>query len=322
VTASPSVAAVPRRISWEGLSRALARVGLPFWFLASNVIWLTFHLETIGVDARQYHDAAQVWLAGGDPWSLVSFGVPFGAAPPTLLVYAPLAWLPDDIAVVVWMVAGFGATLWILNRLHLPLWWLLFPPVTMALAHGNAQPIALALLLVEAPWATTLATATKLYAIIPPVVRRDWRGVTVVVVLLLCTIPVLPWGQYLAHREALLPGARVWWNGSAWAFPWLLVPPTALALWILKRRGAEWFAIPALWPATQPYYTMFVMPAIRSPWLAAFLAVTLVPVPALATIGYAATIVLGPGIRHFWKRRKLVDAFSEGSPSTTGLPAR
>jgi hypothetical protein len=287
------------------------------WFLASNVIWLTFHPETIGVDARQYHDAAQVWLSGGDPWSLVSFGVPFGAAPPTLLVYAPLAWLPDDIAVAFWMITGLAATLWVLRRLQLPVWWLLFPPVTMALAHGNAQTIALAFLLLETPWATALATATKLYAIIPPILRREWRGVGVATLLVLITIPLLPWGQYLAHRDALLPGSHLWWNGSAWAFPWLLVPLALLALWILRRRGAEWFAIPALWPATQPYYTMFALPAIKSPWLAAFLAVTLVPVPALATIAYAGVVVLGPRIRQGWSRSGRAAPVGSGPSPTT-----
>jgi hypothetical protein len=313
---SPAFAWVSRRISGDRLSLAFARVGLPVWFMASNVIWLTFHPETIGVDARQYHDAAQVWLAGGDPWSFVSFGVPFAAAPPTLLVYAPFAWLPDDYAVGFWMLAGLVATLWILRRLHLPVWWLLFPPVTMALAHGNAQPVVLALLLVEKEWATTLAIATKLYAAIPPILRREWRGVLLAALILLITIPILPWGQYLAHREALLPGSHVWWNGSAWAMPWLLVPPTVLALWILRRRGAQWFAIPALWPATQPYYTMFALPAIRSSWLAAIFAVTLVPVPALATIAYATSAVVASRTHRGRRSSGLVGSVAEAAVIT------
>ena len=54
------------------------------------------------------------------------------------------------------------------------------------------------------------------------------------------------------------------WNGSAWRFP-ILVLPTLVALWILRRKGAEWFAVPAVWPATQFYYVAMAMPALSRP---------------------------------------------------------
>ena len=75
------------------------------------------------------------------------------------------------------------------------------------------------------------------------------------------------------------------WNGSAWRFP-ILIPPTLLALWILRRQGAEWFAVPAVWPATQFYYVAMALPAVaKRPILAAAFAVPaplLVPVVVMA----------------------------------------
>ncbi len=51
------------------------------------------------------------------------------------------------------------------------------------------------------------------------------------------------------------------------------MPPTLLALWVLRRDGAEWFAVPAAWPATQFYYVAMALPAlVRRPLLAALLA--------------------------------------------------
>ena len=36
-----------------------------------------------------------------------------------------------------------------------------------------------------------------------------------------------------------------------------------VALWVLRRDGAPWFAVPALFPATQFYYVAMALPAIR-----------------------------------------------------------
>ena len=47
-------------------------------------------------------------------------------------------------------------------------------------------------------------------------------------------------------------------TACAWRIP-LLIPPTLLALWILRRRGAEWFAVPAVFPATQFYYVAMAL---------------------------------------------------------------
>ncbi len=68
------------------------------------------------------------------------------------------------------------------------------------------------------------------------------------------------------------------------------MPPTLIALWILRRDGAEWFAVPAAWPATQFYYVAMAVPAlVRRPVLAACLAL---PVPLLTPLAVMVMAVL------------------------------
>ena len=68
------------------------------------------------------------------------------------------------------------------------------------------------------------------------------------------------------------------------------MPPTLLALWILRRDGAEWLAVPAAWPATQFYYVAMAVPAlVRRPILAAALAL---PVPLLTPIAVMVMAVM------------------------------
>jgi hypothetical protein len=43
----------------------------------------------------------------------------------------------------------------------------------------------------------------------------------------------------------------------------------ALSLWALRRDGAQWLAVPALFPVTQFYYVAMALPAIRQRQLVA-----------------------------------------------------
>jgi len=82
------------------------------------------------------------------------------------------------------------------------------------------------------------------------------------------------------------------WNGSAFAIP-ILIPPTILAMWVLRRQGAEWFAVPALWPATQFYYVAMALPAlVGRPWVAAAFALPMVLMTPIAVIVLASLVIL------------------------------
>jgi hypothetical protein len=188
--------------------------------------------------------------------------------------------------VAVWMLIGIAASVWLVRRLRLPLWYLLFPPLAHAIWNGNPQNLALALLLAGGPVAAALAVGLKLYAGLPLIGR--WRDLIVVGLVLVVTLPLLPWQLYLEHGLGVGSHLATAWNGSAWRVP-LLIPPTLLALWILRRRGAEWFIVPAIFPATQFYYVAMALPAlVGRPLIAAALALPMILMAPIVVIAFAA----------------------------------
>ena len=262
----------------RALGQALARIGLPAWFVAIDLLWIA-RPDVLAIDARHYQRAASAWLAGGDPWSVAESGVPYAAGPHTLLLYAPTSLLPLTVSVAIWMLVGAVAAAWVVRRLGLPLWWIAFPPLAHAVWNGNPQTLMLALLLVGHPLASALAVGLKLYGAVPLLARP--RHLLVAALALAVTLPLVPWQQYLDAGLGVTSHLSTAWNGSAWRLP-ILVPPTLLALWILRRRGAEWLAVPAAWPATQFYYVSTALPAlVGRPLLAAILAL---PVPLMTPV--------------------------------------
>lgn len=261
-----------------GLQLAVARIGLPAWFVAIDLLWVA-KPDVLGIDARHYQRAASTWLAGGNPWSVTESGVPYAAGPHTLLFYVPTTWLPLPLSTAVWAILGLLASVWLVRRLGLPLWWLMFPPLAHALWNANPQTVMLALLVLGTPVAGAVASGLKLYALLPLAFHP--RRLVVAVALLAVTLPFLPWQLYVEQGLGVGSHLSTAWNGSAWRFP-VLIPPTLLALWILRRDGAEWFIVPAVFPATQFYYVSTVLPAlVGRPILATAMAL---PVPMLLPV--------------------------------------
>ena len=278
------MAAAPRL---NGLRLAFERLGLPAWFVVIDLLWLA-KPDVLAIDARHYQRAASAWLAGADPWAVIEpGGGNYAAGPHTLLFYAPTSLLPLAVSAAFWMTLGVVASVWLVRRLRLPIWWVLFPPLTHAIWNGNPQTIALALLVLGTPWGAVLAVGLKLYTALALFTRP--RTLILVGVVLLVTLLVLPWQLYLADGFGIGDHLGASWNGSAWRFP-ILVPPTLLGLWILRDKGGEWFAVPAVWPATQFYYVGMALPAVVGrPILAAAFAL---PVPLIAPIAVMVLAVL------------------------------
>lgn len=292
----------------SGFRLAAARIGLPAWFIAIDLLWLA-KPEVLAIDARHYQRAASAWLAGGDPWAVVEgVGGNYASGPHTLLFYAPTSLLPLSVSVAFWMILGLATSVWLVRRLGVPVWWVLFPPLMHAIWNGNPQTIALALLVLGGPLAAIGAVGLKLYTGLALV--RQPRTLVIVGIALLVALLFLPWQLYLADGLGIGDHINSAWNGSAWRVP-ILIPPTVLGLWILRRQGAEWLAVPAIWPATQFYYVAMVLPAIvKRPFLAAIFAVPaplIAPVAVMAMAGWEA-----------WSRRRR----AKGHPDPVeGAPA-
>lgn len=284
--------------SAAGLRLALNRIGLPAWFVAVDLLWIA-KPNTLGIDARHYQRAADAWLAGGNPWAVAEAGIPYAAGPHTLLLYAPTSVLPLWASTWFWMAVGIAAAVWLIHRLGLPWWWFLFPPLLQATWNGNPQNIALALLVAGGPVAASLAVLIKLYAGIPLLGR--WRDLLVACVVLAVTALLLPWQLYLEQGLGVGQHLQTAWNGSAWRAP-LLIPLVAGALWVLRRDGGRWLAVPALFPATQFYYVAMALPAIRERrFVAAALALPMIlmtPIVVIILAGQALGILRLPARLH------------------------
>jgi hypothetical protein len=269
----------------------LARIGMPAWFIAIDLLWV-IRPVTLGIDARHYQRATSTWLAGGDPWDVFELGFPYAAGPHTLLLYVPTSWMSLQASTALWVAVGGAASIWLIRRLGLPLWWVLFPPLTHAIWNGNPQTFMLALLVLGTSFAAGLAAIAKLYALLP--VAFHPRRLVVAGLVLLVTLPIVPWQLYLEHGLGVGSHLGTAWNGSAWRFP-VLIPPTLLALWVLRRNGAEWFSVPAVFPATQFYYVSTAIPAlVGRPLIAAILAVPMPLLTPLVLCGLAGRSLMSP----------------------------
>ncbi len=278
----------------ERLRLAIDRVGLPAWFIVIDLLWIV-NPAALGIDARHYQRATDAWLSGADPWKVTESGIPYASGPHTLLLYAPTSVLPLGLSVVLWTLLGVAATVWLVRRLRLPWYWLLFPPLLHSMWNGNPQSIALALLVAAGPVAASIAVLMKLYAGVPLLGR--WRDLVISGIVLVVTLPLVPWGMYLADGLGVGVHLQTAWNGSAWRLP-VLIPFVLVALWVLRRKGAEWFAVPALFPATQFYYVAMATPAIGGRRLVA--AALALPMVLMVPIVVIVLAVREVAVRRGW----------------------
>jgi hypothetical protein len=240
---------------------------------------------TIAIDLRIYRAAAQAAIAGGDPWAVGIAGFTFAGPPPTLLAYVPAALLPEGVALVVYGGLTLVAAVFAVRAVGLPAWWLLFPPIAESVFVINPDVVVVALLL-AGPRLAGLSVVLKIYAAIALAIARRWRPLISGLAVCLLSLPWVP--AFLTSRETTTANlaAQSYGGLSAWG-TWLVIP-TILALLVVWRRGAEWLAVPALWPYTQLHYAALALPiAARSPVVAFLLCFADPYLPAIATIIYA-----------------------------------
>lgn len=277
----------------RGLALASPLV-LPVCFVLLSALRLTvLSGGPVGYDARLYRTATLAWLSGGDPWQVQSGGVYFAAPPTTLLTMLPLALLPEAVAVVVLLVLGIAATTWAIRKLEMPLWWLAFPPLVDGFYNANPHVLLVPLALTGAAW---LGPIIKVYAAPVLLLRREFRALLVAAVILVLTIPFLPWATFVAELPRIVELLRYQSSGglSATQLPFLIVP-ALVALVVVGRERAAWWIVPALWPSTQYYYNSLAMP-IATPIAALLLCAQFPGAAAVALVVSAAEL--------WWRRRQ------------------
>jgi hypothetical protein len=284
--------AVDRIIDAKGRN-LVATVGLLLTFVIVTAERLlgAYRLDTFAIDLRIYRAAADAALHGGDPWSAGVGGLTFAAPPPTLLPYLPAALLPEGLAIAAYGAVSVAAAVVALRAVGLPMWWLLFPPIVDSLIVLNPDVIVIALLL-AVPRLAGLAVVIKIYGAVPLALTGRWRALAAGIGLCLLSIPW--WPAFFAALPTIQGAlaAQSFGGMSAWG-TWLIIP-TVLALIALWRRGAEWLTVPALWPYTQLHYSALALPvAAKSAMVAFLLCFPVAFLPAVATIYYALSVVIG-----------------------------
>jgi hypothetical protein len=264
---------------------------LVFVLVTAERLLGAWRLGTFAIDLRIYRAAAEAALRGANPWTAAVDGLGFAAPPPTLLPYFPAALLPELLAIAIYGALTLGAAMIAIRALHLPVWWLLFPPIVDSLVVLNPDVIVIALLLAGGRLTTGASLPFKVYAAIPLLIARRWVPLAVGVGLCLLSVPW--WMQFIEARDAVTASLQAQSFGglSAWG-TWLLFP-TALALVALRDRDAQWLAVPALWPYTQLHYAALALPvAARSPIVAFGLSFPVALLTPIVITLYAIGVVL------------------------------
>ena len=153
----------------------------------------------------------------------------------------------------------------------------------------------------------------KAYGVVPLVLQGRWRMIAGTVAIGIVTLPILPWATFFGHLSETTGFLTDQSQGgmSAWYFP-VLVPFAAVALVVMGRRKASWWFIPALWPATQWYYSLMAMPAMTA-LTAAILAAPVQGLPAAVAVAAAIEV------RY---RRRRTPVHPNGQPATATSDGR
>jgi hypothetical protein len=242
-------------------SPLVRRMALPLWFTAHSVAGVSAVLldpVRLFFDGRLYLDATRAWLGGRNPWNVEVEGNLFAAPPTSLLPLAPLTVLPRPVDVAaLGFICLMGAILTV-RMLRLPWWWLLFPPLVASVLAANVQALLIPLILGRAGG---VAVLLKVYAFVPLLLLGRWRALAAGIVMLVASLPVLPWGYFLVNLGEISATLAA---QTHYALPTpvliALAPLIFLAAAVVRAPRAAWLAVPAAWPAQQYYYGTLVLP--------------------------------------------------------------
>jgi hypothetical protein len=162
------------------------------------------------------------------------------------------------------------------------------------------------------------------------VVERQWRALVILGVAGAVSFAAFwpLWHQYFvgysAMQDWLVGATRGGFSATRDLRLFALTGAAIALLALIDRRAAGWLSVPALWPATQYFYSTFALP-LRSPWLAALLALggdradAYVP---WAIVAYCAVRIVGralgerdrlPGPAHLDPQLAVRGVYGEGA---------
>ncbi len=243
-----------------------------------------------GYDGWLYREASAAWAAGGDPWSVGAIHSHYSGAPTTVLAYLPTVLIPGDLWRSLSVLVSLAAAVYVLRAIRLPVYWLVYTPLTVAIILG--QPGVLVLALLVSPLAAG-APLIKAFAGLPLLLR--WREAVVAVGLGLATM-VLASGLWLDWLRRLPEISTRLANELHGSQPPSLIALGGIALLVIiwrRPQHARWLAISALWPLPEYHYAIFALPT-RLPWLLLAMAFQPGPWPVIA---YAAFVLVADWLR-------------------------
>jgi hypothetical protein len=238
-------------------------------------------------DAALYRSAALAWLNGGNPWAVGDAHSSFAGSPLTVLAFVPLTVIPEPVFRPTAVIVSWLAGAWLIRRLGLPRYWITFPPLVVAAMLANPGLVAIALTLGPLAW---VASMLKIFMVVPTIGERRWTSLAALALIGAASLLVFPdlWWTYVRELPTVAAtlATNLHFTSTLYEAPWLLPIAAAglLALASTDFRAACWLVVPALWPATEYHYGLFVLPA--APALGVFMAIPSAPVATAAIAAY------------------------------------
>jgi hypothetical protein len=224
---------------------AMALLVFTFGFVAAGML---ARGDAAGADARAYWAGVRIWINGGDPYHPVGAFLPYVYAPWMLLLFAPWAILPWDVAWFVWRGATILLLLWSIDWAYRrrPLETAIVVAILAFPIGANLDTGNITLLLALAIWAAQF-TGPRLAGLL-------WGLAT-----WMKWVPAPLW-------LVLAPRARLW--GLIWLAASAVLSLATLPLTIVQFQtlfsfdrpilrldylALLWAAVPWLWRQPQPF---------------------------------------------------------------------
>src|SRR6185437_11687160 len=87
--------------------------------------------------------------------------------PTSVVLFAPATLLPESLFVAAWVLLSAASAVFVVRRVGLPIWWLLFPPLLEGVWSGNPGVVLMALLVAGHPVLGAVGSVLKIYALVP-----------------------------------------------------------------------------------------------------------------------------------------------------------